>query len=75
MTSVLNKIMLSVALLFVSAIASAQETNAPIEMATGLYQSGKIYVVVIVMSIIFVGIAAYLILLDRKIGRLEKESK
>lgn len=67
--------MLSVALLFVSATASAQETNAPIEMATGLYQSGKIYVVVIVMSLIFVGIAGYLIMLDRKISKLEKESK
>lgn len=45
------------------------------EMADGLYQSGKIYVVVIVVAIIFVGIAGYLIAIDRKISRLEKEIK
>lgn len=44
-----------------------------VEMATGLYQSGKIYVVVVVLSLIMAGIAAYLIMLDRKVSRLEKE--
>ncbi len=75
MTNIFKKIMFSVALLFVSTLVVAQETAASVEMATGLYQSGKIYVVVIVMSIIFVGIAAYLIMLDRKISKLEKEHK
>lgn len=46
-----------------------------VEMATGLYQSGKIYVVVAVLSIIFVGIVGYLIMLDRKISKLENEIK
>ncbi|MBL0329212.1 MAG: CcmD family protein [Bacteroidetes bacterium] len=64
--------MLFIALLLSVSTGFAQE-NAPIEMATGLYQSGKIYVVVIVISLIFVGIAGYLILLDRKISKLEKE--
>jgi CcmD family protein len=56
------------------ASASAQQ-NAPVEMASGLYQSGKIYVVVIVISVIFIGITGYLISLDRKISKLEKEAK
>ena len=74
MTSVLKKSAFLIAMLL-SVSASAQGDNAPVEMATGLYQSGKIYVVVIVMSLIFVGIAGYLIMLDRKISKLEKENK
>ena len=37
--------------------------------------NGKIYVVIVVLATIFAGIFAYLIMLDRKIGKLEKESK
>lgn len=73
MTSLLKKLTFLI-VMFLSVSTYAQE-NAPVEMATGLYQSGKIYVVVIVMSLIFVGIAGYLIMLDRKISKLEKESK
>ncbi|MDH5828092.1 MULTISPECIES: CcmD family protein [Sphingobacterium] len=43
-----------------------------IDMATGLRSSGKIYVVVLVMLVLFFGVAAYLFILDRKITRLEK---
>jgi len=74
MTNVLKKTLLFIATLLTSSSVFAQE-NAPVEMATGLYQSGKIYVVVIVMSLIFIGIAGYLIMLDRKISKLEKENK
>ena len=73
MTSLLKKSAFLIAMLL-SASTFAQE-NAQVEMATGLYQSGKIYVVVIVMSLIFVGIAGSLIMLDRKITKLEKENK
>lgn len=38
-------------------------------------QDGKIFVVVSVLTIIFVGIILYLIKLDRKITKLEKENK
>lgn len=46
-----------------------------VEMADALRQDGKIYVVVLIMGIIFLGVAAYLYYLDRKIGRLEKEKQ
>ena len=72
MNNLLKKIALSMLMLIFSASVFAQD-NAPVEMATGLYQSGKIYVVVIVMAIIFTGITIYLIMLDRKISKLEKE--
>lgn len=38
-------------------------------------QSGKIYVVVAVLSVIMVGIILFLLTLDRKIGKLEKKNK
>jgi len=72
MIKTFKKIVFMLALMLISVSAFAQD-NAPVEMATGLYQSGKIYVVVTVLSIIFAGIICYLIMLDRKIGRLEKE--
>lgn len=67
-------------LLLLSAVSFAQEAmqaqqTQQVEMAEGLFQSGKIYVVVSVLSIIFIGIVVYLIMLDRKIGKLEKEIK
>lgn len=44
------------------------------EMADALFANGKIYVVVVVLAIIFAGIIGFLIYLERKISRLEKES-
>lgn len=50
------------------------QTNNGVEMADGLYQSGKIFVVVGVLSIIFIGIVIYLAMIDRKISKLEKKN-
>lgn len=46
-----------------------------IEMADTLRQDGKIYVVVVVILTVLAGLIAYLISLDRKIGKLEKQFK
>jgi CcmD family protein len=53
-------------------LAGKAQQEAP-EMADALRQNGKIYVVVTVIGIIFTGIIAYLIYLDRKISKLEKK--
>ena len=45
------------------------------QMATGLRADGKIWVVVAVVVTLLAGILFYLIYLDRKVGRLEKESQ
>ena len=45
----------------------------PVEMADTMRSNGKIYVVAAVILTIFTGIIIYLIRLDRKISRLEKE--
>ena len=47
--------------------------NTEVEMADVLRQSGKIYVVVGVILIIFAGITFYLYRLDQKVTSLEKE--
>ena len=54
---------------------SAWAQNEPVEMATGLRSSGKIYVVVAVLLLIFIGFILYLIRIDRKVTRLEKLEK
>jgi len=47
------------------------QAGPPVDMADAFRADGKIYVVVAVIAIIFVGIAATLIHLDRKISRVE----
>lgn len=44
-----------------------------IEMADVFRADGKIYVVVGVISIVFIGLVFYLFSLDRKISKIEKE--
>lgn len=56
----------------VLATAATQAQDASPEMADALRSNGKIYVVVLVLATIFAGIIAFLISLDRKIKRLEK---
>ena len=52
--------------------ASAVAADQP-EMADALRASGKIYVVVLVIVIILSGLLVYLVRLDRKVSRLERE--
>lgn len=61
-------------LLLCSAFVNAQTTatSAPVDMADGMRSNGKIYVVVGVLVIILIGLFAYLISIDRKVGRIEK---
>ena len=60
-------IALSIFTLFIF-LANAQG----IEMADKMKESGKIYVVIAVMLTILAGLVLYLIRLDRKISKLEK---
>ena len=62
-------------LLLLAPLAFAQTPEAAPAMADDLRASGKIYVVVAVVAIIVAGLLAYLISLDRKVSRLEKEMK
>lgn len=42
-----------------------------IEMATGWRKDGKIFVVIAVIAVLFLGVIGYLFMLDRKIARLK----
>jgi len=56
-------------LLLISVISNslfAQTTENP------FYTNGKIYVVVTVLSIIFIGIVIYLVIIDKRLKRTEK---
>lgn len=66
------KKLITLLLLLTGLVAKAQDA-AP-EMADKMRAEGKIYVVVLVLATIFAGIIAYLVRLDRKISRLEKEN-
>ena len=54
--------------------AKAQGSTTNDTMASLMRSNGKIYVVVAVVLTILFGLFAYLIRLDRKISKLEKES-
>jgi len=62
-------------LIFSSSGVLGQGSAAPVEMADTLHENGKIYVVVIVLAVVFAGIIAFLISIDRKVSRLEKKIK
>jgi hypothetical protein len=59
---------LGIALLFVSAVAYGQANP---EMADVMRSEGKIYVVVGIILIVLTGLVAYLVILDRKVKKLE----
>ena len=56
-------------------ILATTAAHAAPEMADGMYANGKIYVVVAVLATIFAGIFAYLIYIDRKVSKAEKNIK
>ena len=55
-----------------STSAVAQQTDS-VDMADKFRADGKIYVVITVVAIILIGLLVYLISLDKKIGKMEKE--
>ena len=56
-------------------VAQSPMTDEPVQMADVFRSNGKIYVVVAVVITLLAGVVTYLISLDRKISRLEKEGK
>ncbi|MCE2496844.1 MAG: CcmD family protein [Flavobacteriales bacterium] len=60
-------------LLLLSAYGTMAQNPNNVEMADTFRENGKIYVVVGVIVIIFIGLFVYLITVDRKVSRLEKK--
>jgi len=44
-------------------------------LLNSLHSNGKIYVVVAVIAVIFIGLITYLISIDRKVSKLEKKNR
>ncbi len=65
---------LTLVLMLVCSFAAAfAQQSQPVEMADVLRSSGKIYVVVLTICIIFAGLAIYLFSIDRRLKKIEKE--
>ncbi len=76
----MKKVLLAIVVFFIlNFVVLAPMTNAQnlgddtIEMADKMRSEGKIYVVVLVVVILFVGLLFYMIRTDRKVTKLEKE--
>lgn len=78
----MRKYIVAVLLAITGFVAQAQDkieiteedySNNRIEMADTFREDGKIYVVIAVILIILVGLFIYLILIDRKVTRLENQ--
>jgi CcmD family protein len=58
-------------LILCNILAFAQQSSN-VEMADAMRSSGKIYVVVGVICIVFIGLAIYLFAIDRRLKKIEK---
>ncbi len=71
-----NRLALALSFCIVSLLSFAQPTaTQEAEPADFMRSNGKIYVVVAVIVVIVVGLFIYLFNLDKKISRLEKNSR
>ena len=62
-----------VTLLLSATIGYAQDETNKVDMADTMRSNGRIYVVVAVVVLILIGLILYLVRLDRKITKMEKE--
>ncbi len=67
----MKKLVFLACFLFACSIAFAQQSQS-VEMADGMRSSGKIYVVIVTIVIIFAGLAIYLFAIDRRLRKIEK---
>ena len=69
----MKKIIVLLVLMLNASYLFAQQP--PAEMADTMRSNGRIYVVVAVMLTILIGLVLYVVRLDRKIGKHEKENR
>jgi CcmD family protein len=69
----MKQLLYTISLLFFVFMAQAQGGSPTVQQATGMRADGKIWVVLAVCLTILVGLILYVVRLDRKISKLEKE--
>ncbi|MDP1803270.1 MAG: CcmD family protein [Bacteroidota bacterium] len=67
------KRILTLVFLLSALFSSAQETVSSPEMADTFRSDGKIYIVITVIGMIFVALVIFLMVLERKVSKLEKQ--
>lgn len=67
----MKKLLSIFSFLVLNVLNTAAQSINDVEMATSLRSSGKIYVVVIVLSVIFLGLVVYLFSIDRRLKKIE----
>ena len=60
-------------LLLLSYTTLFAQADQSVEMADALRGSGKIYVVITTIAIVFIGLAIFLFSMDRRLSKIEKE--
>ena len=68
----MKKLIFILFLLF-SGIAVFAQADPSVEMADTFRSSGKIYVVIATIAIVFVGLAIYLFSIDSRLKKIERE--
>ena len=68
----MKKIIFLLTLSFLATYTFAQDVDS--ETSFDMRSSGKIYVVVAVIAVIFIGLAVYLFSMDRRIKKIEQEN-
>jgi len=71
----MKKLIVFLTFIFISSASVFAQGSLKVEMADQMRADGKIYVVVAVVLIVFIGMIFYLINLDRKISKIEQETK
>jgi len=71
----MKKFILTLSLILSFTLSSLAQNSNGVEMADALRSSGKIYIVVLVISVVFIGLAIYLFTIDSRLKKIEKQMK
>ncbi len=71
----LPECILTLLLLAGSALPALSQATQEVPMADAMRSNGKIYVVVAVLVVIFLGIVAFLVRLERRLNKWERQQK
>ena len=70
----MKKLILTLTLILTFTLNLLAQNSNGVEMADALRSSGKIYIVVSVISVVFIGIAIYLFSMDSRLKKIEKQN-
>ena len=71
----IKKNILSLLLILSTIVLKAQDAAEGPQMADAFRESGKIYVVISVIALIFIAIVCFLVYLERRLKKLEQQVK